>query len=120
VFTTNIEEATLQNTDYRRVLYTDAKQQLVLMSVPPLSQVGMEIHPRNTQFVRVESGRGKAVIGLQHDQQKQYPLNDGDIIVIPFGTYHNIINMSPNRPLQLYTIYSPAEHAPHEVQHSQY
>ena len=126
-FVTNIEQQTLQNTDYRRVLYTDGNLQLVLMSVPVGEEVGMEIHPHTTQFIRVESGQARVVLKgtppSSHGNKRRssrgrsvLDLEPGDVVVVPFNTYHNVINASPTEPLQLYTIYAPAEHAPREVQ----
>ena len=100
----NIEKATLENGDFRRVLYTAKNSQLVLMSLKPGEEIGEEIHNLD-QFLRIEKGIGKAVLdGIEH------LIEDGSAIVIPAGTKHNIINTSPDAELKLYTIYSPPEH----------
>ena len=101
----NIESDTVANTLYRKVEYTTPQMQLVLMSIPNGVDIGSEIHPKTTQFVRVESGTGVAVIG----DRKVY-LKDGVAIVIPPNTRHNIKSTSQN--LKLYTLYSPPEHPP--------
>ena len=103
----NIEKLTNQNTYYRKVISTTPQQQLVLMCLKPLEEIGMEKHPHTTQFIRVESGRGKAVVG-----KSTYRLSDDSFIIIPPNKCHNIINTSKTKPLKLYTIYSPPEHKP--------
>ena len=101
----HIEQETLNNTDFRRVLYTGRHSQLVLMSIEPGDEIGAETHADVDQFLRIESGEGKAVI-----DGKERPLEDGSAIVVPAGARHNIINTSQDKPLKLYTIYSPPEH----------
>lgn len=101
----NIEEESLKNTYFREVLYTGQHSQLVVMSLKPNEDIGMEVHPIVDQFIRVESGSGKAILnGEEHD------LGDGSALVIPAGTEHNIINTSDEEPLKLYTVYSPPHH----------
>lgn len=103
-FVTNIEKDALENTDFRRVLYTAQHCQLVIMSLLPKEEIGEEIHHLD-QFIRCESGLGKAVLnGIEHT------LTDGFIIVVPSGAKHNIINVSEDKPLKLYTLYAPANH----------
>ena len=103
----NIERATTSNEAYRLTLYTDRNMQLVLMSLLVGEEIGMEVHPTTTQFIRVERGTGLAVINGH-----EYALKDGVAVVVPFNTPHNIINTSGTRRLDLYTIYSPPAHAP--------
>ncbi len=100
----NIEKLTLENTDFRRVLYTAENSQLVLMSLLGGEEIGLETHPDNDQFFRFESGQGKVIIN-----ETEYEVKDGDAIVIPKGSQHNVINTGADR-LQMYTIYSPAHH----------
>ena len=101
----NIEADTLANDDFRRVLYTASKMQLVLMSLPPGTDIGEETHGDVDQFIRCEAGDGKAILnGLEH------PLTDGTAVVIPAGVRHNILNTSTTVALKLYTIYAPPEH----------
>lgn len=104
-YVTNIEHDTLANEDYRRVLFTGAHTQLVLMSLRPGDEIGLERHAGHDQFIRVESGSGTLLLaGAQHE------LRDGSAVVIPADTEHNVINTSRDEPLKLYTLYSPPEH----------
>lgn len=104
-FNSNIEKETLENQNFRRVLYTGKHSQLVLMSLLPNQEIGMEVHPDNDQFFRIEQGLGKCVI-----DGNEYELADGSVIVVPAGATHNVINTSDSEDLKLYTIYSPAHH----------
>lgn len=103
-YISNIEEETIANTDFRRVLYTAEHSQLVLMSLEPGEDIGEEIHETIDQFIRVEAGAGRAKLG-----EAEYPVTDGTAIVVPAGITHNITNTG-EAPLKLYTIYSPPEH----------
>jgi mannose-6-phosphate isomerase-like protein (cupin superfamily) len=104
-YTGPIEELTRGNSNFRQVLFTAPHSQLVLMSLLPNEEIGMEVHPENDQFFRFETGEGKVVIA-----GVEYPVKDGDAVVVPAGTQHNVINTSATTPLKLYTIYSPAHH----------
>lgn len=104
-FNANIEQDTLANENFRKVLYTGKHCQLVLMSLKPNEDIGAEVHPDNDQFFRFEKGIGKAVI-----DGNEYELTDGSVIIAPAGSEHNIINTSATEDLKLYTIYSPAHH----------
>lgn len=104
-FHANIEKLTLENTDFRRVLYTSKHTQLVLMALKPDEEIGWETHIDNDQFFRFEKGHGKVVIN-----KTEYRVSDGDVIIIPAGNGHNIINTSENQFLKLYTLYSPPHH----------
>lgn len=101
----HIEELTRANTYFRHVLYTGPHHQLVLMSLLPSEEIGMEVHPDNDQFFRFESGDGKVVIA-----GVEYLVKDGDVAIVPAGTEHNVMNISKVNPLKLYTIYAPAHH----------
>ncbi|MFA5800278.1 MAG: cupin domain-containing protein [Candidatus Peribacteraceae bacterium] len=103
-FIVNLEQATRQNNDFRRVLYTAKFSQLVLMSIKPGEEIGEEVHTLD-QFIRIEEGEGKAIL-----DGVEYKVKSDDAVVIPAGTKHNIINTSKNADLKLYTIYSPPEH----------
>jgi len=103
----NLEEETLSNIYYRHVIYTSKTLQIVLMSIKPTEEVGMEIHPNNDQFVRVEKGEAKVILGSEGNFE--HILKAGEAVVVPANTYHNIINVGPES-LQIYTIYSPPEH----------
>jgi mannose-6-phosphate isomerase-like protein (cupin superfamily) len=102
---TNIEKDTLENKNFRKVLYTSKHSQLVLMSLKPGEEIGMEVHSDNDQFFRIEKGKGRCVIN-----GNEYELEDGTAIVVPAGANHNIINTSHSEELKLYTIYSPPHH----------
>ncbi len=104
-FSTDIEKATLENGNFRKVLYTSKHSQLVLMSLKPEEDIGMEVHEENDQFFRFEKGQGKCVI-----DGNEYRLSDGVAVVVPAGAQHNIINTSKTDDLKLYTIYSPPHH----------
>lgn len=104
-YVTNIERDTLANDDYRRVLFTGQNTQLVLMSLRPGEEIGVETHSGHDQFIRIESGTGYVELdGERHD------LGDGSAVVIPSGARHNVVNTSPTEALRLYTLYSPPEH----------
>ncbi|MBN1325959.1 cupin domain-containing protein [Candidatus Falkowbacteria bacterium] len=104
-FNANIEKETLENSNFRKVLYTGKNSQLVLMSLKPNEEIGMEVHPDNDQFFRFEKGQGKCII-----DGNEYEVSDGSAIVVPAGAQHNIINTSDSEELKMYTIYSPAHH----------
>ena len=104
-FNANIEKETLENNNFRKVLYTGKHSQLVLMSLLPNEEIGMEVHPDNDQFFRFEKGQGKCII-----DGNEYNVEDGSAIIVPAGAQHNIINTSGEEDLKLYTIYSPAHH----------
>jgi mannose-6-phosphate isomerase-like protein (cupin superfamily) len=104
-FVANIEKETLENSNFRKVLYTGKHSQLVLMSLAPNEEIGMEVHEENDQFFRFEKGQGKCII-----DGNEYELSDGVAVIVPAGAQHNIINTSSEAELKLYTIYSPAHH----------
>lgn len=102
-YITNIEKATIENTDYRRVLYTAKNSQLVLMNIQPAEEIGEEVHHLD-QFIRIEEGKCKVILDdVEHTLEADYA------VVIPAGTKHNVINIGENE-LKLYSIYSPPEH----------
>jgi mannose-6-phosphate isomerase-like protein (cupin superfamily) len=102
-FKQNIEELTLSNDNFRKVLYTGEHCQIVLMSLVAGEDIGMEVHPDNDQFFRFEGGFGKVIIN-----DTEYEVKDGDAVVVPCGANHNVI--AGDTGLKLYTIYSPAHH----------
>ena len=104
-FTINIEQETIDNNNFRKVLYTGQHSQLVLMSLKPNEDIGMETHPDNDQFFRFEKGQGLCLI-----DDHEYIVGDGIAVVVPAGAQHNIINTSATEDLKLYTIYSPPHH----------
>ncbi len=101
----NIEKETIENENFRKVLYTAKHSQLVLMTLKPKEEIGMEVHMDNDQFFRFEKGQGKVVI-----DGNEYAVGDGFAVIVPSGSQHNVINTSETEPLKLYTIYSPAHH----------
>lgn len=102
-FTANIEKLTLENTNFRKVLYTDKNTQLVLMSLLKGEDIGEEIHDVD-QFLRIEQGTGNAILnGISH------PLEDGSVVIVPAGTKHNVIN-SEQDEMKIYTLYMPPHH----------
>ncbi|OGM83526.1 cupin [Candidatus Woesebacteria bacterium RIFOXYC1_FULL_43_18] len=101
----NLEKDTLENTFFRHVIYTAPHSQLVLMSLAPGEEIGMEVHTDNDQFLRFEEGDWEAVIS-----DEKFTGTSGDCIIVPAGNYHNVINTSKEKDLKLYTVYSPAHH----------
>jgi mannose-6-phosphate isomerase-like protein (cupin superfamily) len=104
-FHSNIEKDTLQNDDFRKVLYTGEHLQLVLMILKPGEEIGEETHETIDQFFRFEEGKGKCIIN-----GNSYNVTNGDVIIIPFGSKHNIINVDKKASLKMYTIYTPPNH----------
>lgn len=104
-FIANIDELTVENTDYRKVIFTSHYTQLVLMSLEPGVEIGNEIHGLD-QFIRVEQGTGRAIV---NNGEQEHDLREDWIIIVPAGTWHNIINTG-DVPLKLYTLYSPPAH----------
>jgi mannose-6-phosphate isomerase-like protein (cupin superfamily) len=104
-FNTNIEQDTIDNTNFRKVLYTSEHSQLVLMSLKPNEEIGEEVHEENDQFIRFEAGSGRVEI-----DGNKYNVEDGSAVVIPAGAKHNVINTSGSEELKIYTIYSPPHH----------
>lgn len=103
-FHDNIEKLTLENENFRKVIYTAKFCQLVLMSLKPGEEIGEEVH-EGDQFFRFEKGTGKAVI-----DGAEYQLENGSALIVPAGARHNIINSSETESLKMYTIYSPPHH----------
>jgi len=103
IYVNNIEKETMENENFRKVLTTSPHSQLVVMSLLPGEEIGMETHSVD-QFIRLESGVGKSIL-----DGKEYVIEKDFAIVIPAGTLHNIINTG-NEKMKLYSVYSPAEH----------
>ncbi len=101
----NIEKVTVENTDFRHVLYTGTYCQLVAMSLKPGEEIGSEVHGDGDQFFRFEEGTGKVVVN-----ETEYTAEDGDVVIVPAGAEHNVINTSETADLKLYTIYAPSHH----------
>lgn len=104
-FVSNIEKETLENNYFRKVLYTSKHGQVVVMSLEPSEEIGMEVHEISDQFFRIESGEGKVII-----DGEEAKISDGFAVVVPAGSMHNVINTSNKKPLKLYTIYMPPHH----------
>lgn len=102
-FCSNIEKDTLENENFRKVLYTGKHSQLVLMALKANEEIGMEVHAENDQFFRFEKGQGKVII-----DGNEYEVADGSAVVVPAGAQHNVVAGADG--LKLYTIYSPAHH----------
>ena len=103
-YVANIEALALENENFRKVLYTDKRLQLVVMSLIPGEEIGEEVH-ENDQFLRIEEGEGKAILNGE-----EHPIRDGSVIVVPAGVKHNIINTPGSDAMKLYTLYAPPEH----------
>jgi mannose-6-phosphate isomerase-like protein (cupin superfamily) len=103
-FVANIEKLTVENADFRRVLYTGHNIQLVLMTLKPGEEIGEEVHDDRDQFFRVEEGSGEVWI-----DDVRTPIKDDDAIIVPQGAKHNVVNTG-SAPLKLYTLYGPPEH----------
>ena len=101
-----IEKQTLENTYFRQVLFTAQHAQLVVMCLRPGEDIGDEVHPNVDQFFRIEQGEAKFVF----NEKEEHLVRDGDAVVVPAGTYHNVVNTSKTAMLKLYTIYSPPNH----------
>ena len=101
-----IEKQTLDNTYFRQVLFTGAHCQLVVMCLQGGEEIGNEVHPHTDQFFRIEGGEVKFVF----NGKEEHVVHDGDAVVVPAGTYHNVINLSKTAPVKLYTVYSPPNH----------
>jgi len=104
-FSTNIEKAVMDNTNFEKVLYTSEHLQLVVMSLKPGEEIGEDIHNANDLFFRFEIGNGKCVIN-----GNEYEVSNGDAIVVPAGAKHNVINTHKSGELKLSAIYAPPHH----------
>lgn len=106
----NIEEETINNSDYRRVIYTGKHSQLVFMNLKPGEEIGNEVHEVD-QFIRIEAGSGEALL----NNEQKTTISDGFAILVPAGTWHNITNTGTD-DLKIYTVYSPPQHLKDTVQ----
>jgi len=101
-----IEKATLDNDYFRQVLFTGEHLQLVVMCLQAGEEIGNEVHPTVDQFFRIEEGKARFVF----NGKEEHLVQTSDAVVVPAGTYHNVINVSSTQPLRLYTIYTPPQH----------
>lgn len=106
-----IEQQTLNNTYFRQVLFTAPHSQLVVMCLQPGESIGDEVHPKVDQFFRIERGEAKFIF----NEKEEHLVHEGDAVVVPAGTFHNVINTSKVGLLKLYTLYSPPNHPPGTV-----
>ena len=112
----NLEQATIENSNYRSVAWSGKYLQLTLMSIPPGGDVGLEAHPGTDQFLRLDAGRGRVQMGPAEDQLDfEQEVEDGWAIFVPAGTWHNVTNIG-DEPMRLYTVYAPVHHAAGAVQ----
>ena len=102
----SIEELTLKNGYFRQVLFTGKYCQLVVMCLQPGEEIGREMHPDVDQFFRLEQGKARFIL----NDSEEYVAKSTDAVVVPAGTFHNVINASNSEPLKLYTVYSPPNH----------
>jgi mannose-6-phosphate isomerase-like protein (cupin superfamily) len=105
----SIEKETLKNNYFRKVLFTGKHEQLVVMSLNPREEIGNEVHKKVDQFFRIEAGIAEFVLNNGKDK---HIAKDGYAVIVPAGTWHNVINISKTKKLKLYTIYSPPNHKP--------
>lgn len=103
---TNIEKETLENSYFRKVLFTGKYSQLVVMSLKPGEEIGNEIHETVDQFFRIEQGEAKVVL---NNGGEEFIVKEDEVFIVPAGTWHNVINVG-DKDLKLYTIYSPPNH----------
>ena len=102
----HIERQTLKNDYFRHVIFTGKHAQLVLMSLKPKEEIGNEVHKHVDQFFRIEQGQAKFIL----NNKEKHVVGNGDAVIIPAGTWHNVINNSKTKKLKMYTIYSPPNH----------
>lgn len=108
----DIEEATRRNENYRSVVWTGKYLQVTLMSIPVGKSIGLEVHQDTDQFLRLDAGQGRAVMGPAKDRLDfEQNVSDGWSVQVPAGTWHDVINTG-DEPLRLYAIYAPVHHAP--------
>lgn len=106
-FVGSIDEQTLENANFRKVIYTGKYTQLVLMALMPGEEIGNEVHDNVDQFFRIEQGQARFVF---NNGAEEHLVGDGDAVIIPAGTWHNVICISENESLKMYTLYSPPNH----------
>ncbi len=112
----DIENATRDNTAYRTVAWTGKYLQVTLMSIPPGESIGLEVHPDTDQFLRLDAGRGRCVMGpAEDDLTFEQDVEDGWSIQVPAGSWHDVVNTG-DEDLRLYAVYAPVHHAPGIVQ----
>ncbi|MCW2922414.1 MAG: cupin [Thermoleophilia bacterium] len=112
----DLEQATVENENYRAIAWSGKYLQVSLMSIEPGSSIGLEVHPETDQFIRLDAGQGVAKMGPSKDQLEwEQAVTDGWCVMVPAGMWHDIVNTGDD-PMQLYTVYAPVHHAPGIVQ----
>jgi mannose-6-phosphate isomerase-like protein (cupin superfamily) len=114
-FVSNIEESTLDNTNFRTTLWTGNNLQVTLMAIEPGNEIGREIHETHDQFLRIEQGKATVYMESDHEQLQVWEASANDAVIVPAGTWHNLVN-NGDEPLKLYSIYAPPQH-PHGTVH---
>jgi len=115
-FVTELRRQSLRNTNFRTTLWTGSHLQLTVMSLNGGEDIGLEVHPRVDQVLYITEGRGLTEMGsIRNDLRMRRPVQAGDAVFVPAGTWHNITNLS-RRPLKLFTVYAPPNH-PHGTVH---
>jgi mannose-6-phosphate isomerase-like protein (cupin superfamily) len=111
----NLEQQTVENSNYRTVAWSGRYLQLTFMSIPEGGDIGLEAHPETDQFLRLDAGRGRVQMGSSRDNLEfDQEVSDGWCVLVPAGTWHNITNIG-DEPMQVYAIYAPAHHKPGKV-----
>ncbi len=110
-----IEQATIQNDNYRTTLWTGENLQVTLMSIQPGHDIGLEVHATHDQFLRIEEGQATVYLGATKDSLDIQQAVDGDAVLVPSGAWHNLVNTGPT-PLKVYSVYAPPQH-PHGTVH---
>lgn len=111
----DLEGATRENAEYRRVAWSGRYLQVTLMSIPVGADIGLEAHPDTDQFLRLDAGRGRVQMGPSKEQLSfDKEVSDGWCVLVPAGTWHNITNIG-EEPMQLYAIYAPVHHKPGKI-----
>lgn len=111
----NIEDATVENSNYRTTLWTGTQLQVTLMAIQPGHDIGLEVHKDHDQFLRIEEGEATVYLGDSRESLATYNADEDDVVIVPAGKWHNLVNTG-DEPLKLYSIYAPAEH-PHGTVH---
>lgn len=118
-YVVDIEKRTLSNENFRTTVWTGAHLQLTLMTIPVGGDIGLEVHPDNDQFLRLEQGRGLVEMGpKESDLPFREEVEDDWAILVPAGTWHNVTNIG-DEPMKLYALYGPADHLPGTVHPTQ-
>ncbi|MGH8907617.1 MAG: cupin domain-containing protein [Egibacteraceae bacterium] len=114
----NVEEATLENTDFRKVLFTGGQVQLTVMRLAPGEEIGLEMHDNLDQFLRIEQGKARVTLGRSEEQvDEEHEVEDDWAVIVPGGVWHNVTNTGTDE-LKLYSLYSPPEHPAGTVHHT--